>query len=137
MVHPIRTGALRWHELTAHFTSDESLLHLKAQVESAVGHRANEDLLRLQLTGTLGIEAATQLEHWIESWSARLLRVKLENQTTLAPSAAEVESLTRRVGDPLLARVAAKLVALAADADEPAAVARTALRALHAVCQTR
>ena len=73
----------------------------------------------------------------LESWQARLLRLKLSNQTLVAPSAEEIEVLTMRVSDPLISRVASRLVAESAANGEAAAVARIALRELHAACQHR
>ena len=46
----------------------------------------------------------------------------------------DVYDVTRRAGDPLISRVAARLTAMAAGDDEAAATARVALRELHAAC---
>ena len=102
-----------------------------------IGNRANQDLLWLHLKGSLGIEPATRLEEMIDAWKARLLRVKLDDQTVIAPSPSELDGLTRRASDPLVSLVATKLVALAAGESEEAAVARIALRELYAACATR
>lgn len=128
----VRTGAIGWHELDFSFADDAGLARLKELVDEKIGSRANQDLLRLHLSGSLGIEAATWLEQMIDAWKARLLRVKLDNQTAIAPSPLELDGLTQRARDPLVSRVAAKLVALAAGQDEQAAVAHIALRELHA-----
>lgn len=131
------TGAVGWHEKTFQFADDSSLVALEQTVLACVGSRANQDLLRLHLEGSLGIAARQRLEQLTESWGARLIRLQLLDRTTLAPTPEELDGLTRRAGDPLISRVAARLVALAAGADEPAAVARIALRELHAACQSR
>jgi DNA repair exonuclease SbcCD nuclease subunit len=133
-VRCIRTGEIGWHQFEFRFTDDAGLGRLKELVDEKIGNRANQDLLRLELNGALGIEASAQLEQMLDAWCARLLRLKLANQVTIAPSAAELASLTQRPGDPLVSRVASKLVALAAGNDEKAAVARVALRELHAAC---
>lgn len=134
-VQCVRTGAIGWHELDFSFADDTGLARLKELVDEQIGNRANQDLLRLHLSGSLGIEASTRLEQMIEAWNARLLRVKLDNQTAIAPSPSELDGLTQRASDPLVSRVAATLVALAAGGDEQAAVARIALRELHAACK--
>ena len=130
----VRTGAIGWHELEFSFADDAGLARLQELVDEQIGSRANADLLRLHLSGSLGIEAATRLDQMIEAWIARLLRIKLDNQTVIAPSPAELDELTQRAGDPLVSLVAAKLVALAASGNDQAAVARIALRELHAAC---
>jgi DNA repair exonuclease SbcCD nuclease subunit len=136
-VQCVRTAAIGWHELEFKFADDTGLSRLKELVDEKIGGRANQDLLRLHLSGSLGIEASTALEQMIEAWNARLLRIKLDNQTAVAPSPAEVEKLTQRPGDPLVSLVAAKLVALAAGGNDQGAVACIALRELHAACRTQ
>jgi hypothetical protein len=94
-------------------------------------------LVRLELTGSLGVEAAGHLEQALESLQARLLRLKLTNQVVVAPTADEIQALTQRPSDPLTARVASQLVTLASGTDETAAPARIALRELYAACNQR
>jgi DNA repair exonuclease SbcCD nuclease subunit len=136
-VQTVRTGMIGWHELEFSFADDSSLARLKELVDEKIGSRANADLLRLQLSGSLGIEAAARLEQMIDAWNARMLRVKLANQTAIAPSPAELDGLTQRAGDPLVSLVATKLASLAAGGTEQAAVARVALRELHAACNAQ
>ena len=95
---------------------------------------ASKDLLRLELTGSLGVQVASRLEQLIESLQARLLRLKLTNKVVVAPNAEEIQALTQRPSDPLIARVASQLVARAGGSDETAASARIALRELYAAC---
>ena len=136
-VQCVRTGVIGWHELDFNFPDDAGLDRLNALVDEKIASRANQDLLRLHLSGSLGIEASTRLDRMIESWNARLLRIKLDNQTVIAPSPAELDGLTRRGDDPLMSRVATKLVTMTSVENEQAAVARIALRELYAACDTR
>jgi DNA repair exonuclease SbcCD nuclease subunit len=133
-VQPVRTARLGWHQLACDFADDGALARFQQTVEALVGTRSNEDLLRLELSGSFGIEAATRLEEFLESLDARLLRLKLSNRTVISPSADEIAALTQRTSDPLIARVATQLVARAASTNDEAAVARIALRELHAAC---
>ena len=135
-VQCVRTGAIGWHELNFNFPDDAGLDHLSTLVDESIASRANQDLLRLHLSGSLGIEASTRLDRMIESWNARLLRIKLDNQTVIAPSPAELDGLTRRANDPLVSRVATKLMSMASVENDQAAVARIALRELYAACNT-
>ena len=134
LVARVATSRLRWRELTFDFAGDASLNTLQERLFALLEARANEDLLRLSLTGSLGIEAANRLEELLESLGARLLRMKLANGTLIAPTDAELQALTARSGDPLIASVACKLVERAAGDSEEAQVARIALRELHAAC---
>ncbi len=130
----VATSRLKWNELAFDLAGDESLNTLQERLTALLGARANEDLLRLSLTGSVGIEAANRLEQIIESQEARLLRLKLANRTLIAPTEAEIQALTARNADPLIASVARKLVERAVGESEDAQVARIALRELHVAC---
>jgi DNA repair exonuclease SbcCD nuclease subunit len=131
-VTPERTARLGWHALAVSLAGDDSLAQLDATLHNCLGTRVGEDLLRLELSGELGITAATELEKRLEAWSARLLRLKLSQRITLAPTEEELDALTRRTSDPLISRVAQRLVADLTAGGETGEVARVALRELHA-----
>jgi hypothetical protein len=132
-VEAVKTARIGWHQETATFSEDADLECFERRIETLLGARAQQDLLRLELQGALGLAATTRLEQMIESWRARLLRLKLEREVSVIPTPDEIASLTRRPADPLISRVAAKLVTLSTGGDE-AASARQALRELHAAC---
>lgn len=131
-ITPCKTARFHWSELVFDFSDDASFAGLEERLTGMLGQRANEDLLRLHLTGALGIAAAGRLESLVESLEARLLRVKLSDATTIAPTGEEIHALTQRQADPLIARVAQRLVDRANEVGESADVARIALRELHA-----
>lgn len=126
------TARLAWLQRAFRFTDDASLDFFAAELDECFGTRGDEHLLRLVLEGPLGIAAAARLEKKLESWEARLLRLKLESHVVIAPSEAEIAELTRRADDPLISDVAATLVSRAQGDSEEAAIARLALRELHA-----
>lgn len=135
-VDRITTKNMEWHDLSFTFADDSAIDTIEALVNQQIGARANRDLLRLHLSGSLGIQASVRLERRIESWTARLIRLKLDDQTTIAPSSEEVEGLTRRSSDPLISRVASRLIEMTSGTDEDASVARIALRELYAACNS-
>lgn len=128
------TADLQWNEQVFDFAGDASLKELEKRLTVLLGQRANEDLLQLTLTGSVGIEISNHLEQVLESLTARLLRLKLINQTLVAPTLEEIQALTQRGTDPLIANVASQLVEQSQGDNEEAQVARTALRELHAAC---
>jgi DNA repair exonuclease SbcCD nuclease subunit len=134
-VQPLATAHFGWHEVEFQFADDSALAQLEERVVALIGGRASQDLLRLRLSGVLGIEATTSLEAKLEAWKARLLRLTLSNETIVAPSQTEMEALRNRPCDPLISRVSAKLLATADAGGEEAAIARIALRELYASCQ--
>jgi len=129
-----RTANLEWSELTFDFADDAALGELEDRLADLLGKRANHNLLQLTLTGSIGIEASDRLERILESLEARLLLLKLIDQTLIAPTEEEIRALTLRESDPLIAAVAGRLVEMSAGDDEEAAIARIALRELHAAC---
>jgi DNA repair exonuclease SbcCD nuclease subunit len=134
-VQPLATARFGWHEVDFQFADDSALAQLEERVVALIGGRASQDLLRLRLSGVLGIEATTRLERTLDAWKARLLRIELSNGTILAPSQSEMEALQNRPDDPLISRVSVKLLAVAHGGDEEAAIARIALRELYASCR--
>jgi len=129
-----RTGRVGWHELEFEFGDDPACLGIfDSKIEELVGVRANEDVLQLCVSGTLGIDAGNEWERRVESLAARLLHVRVRGQVAIAPTVQELEALVHRNGDPLVARVAARLWERLKEGGAGAEVARTALRELHAV----
>jgi DNA repair exonuclease SbcCD nuclease subunit len=134
VVTPVPTTALRWHSLRFDFADESGLEVLENQLNDMLGQRAGQDLLRLELHGNLGIIGSNRLQSLLETLEARLLRLKCDSRVVLTPAVSELEALTTRCEDPLIARVAAQLVARASGADESVEIARLALRQLHAEC---
>lgn len=133
-VTPLPAARFGWHQIAFDIPEDTALAQLQDEVDRRVGKSACEALLQLDLTGRIGIEAATKLEMYLNALDARLLRLRLSNQTALAPSEAEIHELTQRAVEPLIARVTARLVERASGEDETAAVAHIAQRELHSAC---
>lgn len=132
VVGKIPTSRFRWLDCAFRFADDASLAVLATRLGEMTGATPGECLLLLTLEGTLGIEAAAGLESLLESWQSRLIRLKLDHQVTIAPSADEIAALTRRAEDPLIAAVATELVGRCQTDGDDAVLAPIALRELHA-----
>ncbi|MCP5534427.1 MAG: DNA repair exonuclease [Akkermansiaceae bacterium] len=131
VVEKIPTSRFTWKEFAFRFTDDASLDLFATRLDELIGQRVDEQLLLLALEGSLGIEASSRLLKILESWEARLVRLKLDSRVTIAPSDDEVVALTQRAEDPLIAAVARELVCRCQGETEDATVARLALRELH------
>jgi DNA repair exonuclease SbcCD nuclease subunit len=132
-VEALKTGHLRWHNLEFDFTADSDLSRLDERLSSLTEGKAGEDLVRLTLRGSLGMTARAALEQRLDTWRARLLRMRLHDQVLLTPNAEELQTLTQRNDAPLAARIAARLLEESRSSDpEIAATALAALRELHA-----
>ncbi|MES2475283.1 MAG: DNA repair exonuclease [Verrucomicrobiota bacterium] len=131
VVEKHRSSRLRWQQLEFRFSDDADLESLVKLLDERIP-QADESLLLLSLGGSLGIAASARLDQILESWDARLLRLKLANRVTIAPTVEEIAALTLRAEDPLIATVARNLVAAMDGDSEDAAIARLALRELHA-----
>ncbi len=132
-VEAVKTGRLRWHNLEFDFTADADLERLETVLTELTQGRAGEDLLRLTLRGSLGMSARSELDQRLDTWRARLLRLRLHDEVRLTPNAEELQSLTQRSDAPLAARIAGRLLEESRSSDpEVAATALAALRELHA-----
>ncbi len=134
VVEKISSSRFAWKDLTFRFSDDSSLDHFSSQLDGLLDQRGDEHLLLLSLDGSLGIEASGRLEKILESWNARLVRLKLDHHVTIAPTEEEIIALTRRAEDPLIATVARQLVAGIHGDGEDAVIARLALRELYSAC---
>ena len=136
VVAEVPTARLGWHDTSCHFSDDQSIELFRRDIAARLENRVGDDLLKLTLTGSLGLEAIGQLDSIIESLKSRLLRVKLYSTVKTAPTSAEIQSLTQRADDPVIAAVATALLSTAAGDSEEAQVARLALRELYATCHS-
>jgi DNA repair exonuclease SbcCD nuclease subunit len=134
VVAKIPSSQFLWKEMAFRFSDDASLDLFATQLDETIGQRGDAHLLLLSLDGSLGIEASGRLEKILESWESRLLRLKLDQQVTIAPTEEEILALTQRADDPLIASVAGQLISQIDGNDECAAIARLALRELHSAC---
>lgn len=130
-VTPHATGQLNWHEHHWAFHEDDDLEKLSNWTESTFESRTRQDLLKLNLSGALGLEASKRLDELLEQLRARLLRVKLVNDTVLAPTEAELKDFIEDAENPLIARVARSLNTLAHENPGEADRAGLALRQLY------
>ena len=131
LVEQIPIATMAWRELSFTFGEVNDPARLAGEVERAIGTGANKALLRLHLAGVVAIEESGALDRLIESWQARFIRLKLEDSVVIAPSDAELRSLTTRAEDPLIARVAARLAQTIAEGSPEAVAAQSALRELY------
>ncbi len=134
LVEKIQTGRLGWHFIDFTFSDSRSIEDLEAEGSQRFAARAGKDLLHLTLRGSIDFTTREQIDQLVESWNSRLLRIKLFDETTILPSQQELEALVNRAGDPLIARVAAKLLLRSESHDpEEQKLASLALQELHQV----
>lgn len=124
------TGRFRWNEFAYHFSEDTGFDSFQAALDARIGAWGQDSLLKLSLAGSLGIETSRRLAERLASLDALLLRVKLDDRVTLAPTDEEMHTLADRPTDPLIAAVAAELISMSQGPKQE--IARLALRELHA-----
>lgn len=131
-VTPLKTGSVAWIRKEIHFAGEEDpIASFDYSMNELLGTRVGTDLLQLSMTGSLGLELFANLEKKLDTYSNRLLRLKLDNQVKVNPSLDELESLQSSAKDPLIARVATQLVSLIDQGGEKEAIAREALKQLY------
>ena len=130
-VEVLPTGRLGWHNLAMHLATDADLEQLQARIQECIGGRVNQDLLRLELSGSLSLAAHRRYTALLADLEHQLLDLRLKGGCDQAPQAEELAALTKRPEDPLIARVAQELQARLARQEgmdgEAAAVSRAAL----------
>ena len=104
-----KTSSIGWHTLEDfQLTNDEDLDTLEAQLADLLAQRANRDLLKLSVHGTLSFSGFERFEQLVESLRARLIRLDLNQNLQVEPSEEELNALTERQ-DPLIGQVAREL----------------------------
>ena len=146
-VAAVRTGRFRWlaREVALDATNGgygpahlDDVLTQATEAPSPREPSFDGCLANVQLTGTVSLAGRVELDHVIESWRARLLRLDLADHVRIAPTADEIHDLTARPDDPIIARVATELVRRL-EVGEPGGdleVMRHALHILHGLAHT-
>jgi hypothetical protein len=116
-VEPVPTGHFRWlvHEAALGDDGPGQLDDWLSDATRPIATGAagfDACLARLEVSGSVSLAERAALDRIVESWTARLLRLDLDDQTVLAPSPDEIRELAERPGDPIIARVATELVTL-------------------------
>lgn len=125
------SGRIGWHAFEFSVASDGDVDRLKEEIGRILGNRAGEDLLRLTLRGSLSLHASSRIEEEMVTLESRLLHLRQKFETVLEPSPEEIENLADRPSDPLVSRVANRLIESAKGSGEEAEIARIALRELY------
>jgi hypothetical protein len=88
-------------------------------------------LLKLSLSGSLGLAAHADLEARLRSWQAALLDLRLDRNVAIEPSEAEIDALVACPDDPLIGHVARELVVRRKAGGEDGPIAAAAIALLH------
>ena len=129
-VTKVRTSRLNWIALDHRFTDDRQVTELETKLLQELLTGADQALIKLHLTGSLGIKASGELQKLYEVVRARSIRLKLKDEVGIAPTEEEIQRLCNDSQNPLIARVATKLVDLTRNNPAEAAKASLALREL-------
>jgi DNA repair exonuclease SbcCD nuclease subunit len=125
-----RTSHLGWVSLDHRFTADEQVAQLESNLLTEVLAKADQTLIKLHFTGSLGIKASGDLQKLYSVIRARSIRLKLKDEVGIAPTDEEISKLCQDSQNPLIARVATKLVERVKTNPAEAAKASLALREL-------
>lgn len=125
------TAGINWLEREYHISDDNMLETIKNECLSLFESRVNKDLLKLNLTGSLGLDSQKSLDQLLEALEARLIRVKISNHVEIAPTDTELEQLLNNQSNPLITAVANQLFNKIKMNLEDAEVARVALKELY------
>lgn len=131
-VTPIPTGCIQWHQKEFHFNDDAALELFIEDVDRLIGSRIDQDLLKLDLSGSLSFEGSNRLHDFEESLNARLIDCRINSSVRALPSTEELNQLLH-LPDPLISTVAAHLSAISqpGSSSEESDLALLALRELY------
>ncbi len=133
-VRPVATGALHWLHQRVEFQQPEDLKRLELLLQEQLGDEPGQHLLLLEESGSLSYEAHQHYGALLERLEAQLLRLKRRGRCGLAADVGELDQLTGRADDPLIATVARGLQADLDNREIPAqqrALLHQALAELH------
>lgn len=130
IVQEIKTGATVWRKLAVTFHSDSDVGLLNERITALFPTGGIKNLLELELTGSLSLEAGRQLEEILSLLEARLLRCKTKNDTKVTPTPEETARLANPANNPLIGAVAEKLRILSGENGSTGETAQIALREL-------
>jgi len=134
VVDPLPTGRLAWLG-TAVDLGEDGPVRLEETLATVTREPGfDRALVDLVLTGCVSLAARRELERILESWSHRLLRLDVRDETTLAPSPDEIRDLADRGDDPIISRVAEELLRRIGAGGPDADDAREAVNLLHGLC---
>ena len=137
VVTPARTTELHWHVRTTELRGEDSLNSLEQDVRALREGRVGKDLLKIEITGALGITQMHRLREMVETWKADFLHLDVSNEVIAAPTEEEVIGLSTRPADPITAAVASKLLEMAENVGVDAAIAKAALHELHTALNSK
>lgn len=106
---PLATARIRWHSIRMRLNGDADLDRLERQLEELTAGRVARDLVRLEISGSLSLAGHRRYQQLVEDLHNRLLRLRIKGECQQAPEAAELDELTARSEDPLIAQVAQQL----------------------------
>jgi DNA repair exonuclease SbcCD nuclease subunit len=136
IIEVVKTGTVSWRKLDFHFTGEEGLQAFSGMMDEQLGTSVGRDLVHLSLKGSLGLEDFSTLSQKLETYEARLIRIKLDNQVQVNPTTDELDSLRKSAVDPLIARVADKLHGMLYNGEQNARLSREALKQLYFTTKT-
>ena len=114
------TAALEWQQLQVRLQSPGDLERLEQQLEPLLQAEPGQQLLLLEQNGSLSLEEHQRYAELLERLEAQLLRLKRRGVIEQSPDPSELQELSNRADDPLIARVAAGLQAELQQAEEAA-----------------
>jgi DNA repair exonuclease SbcCD nuclease subunit len=137
VVRKLRTAEVEWHEMEWEFVGEEGIERLRQRFDEVLGNRVGKDILRLALRGGISLAARTELDRFIADSEARLIRLRLDDKTRIAPTQEELNSLAESSAHPLVASVARRLLEECRSSGRATEVALQALRVLYAAMDPR
>lgn len=129
-----KSSRIKWKELDKQITDVSLLEQLENEINEEFSNDMFSGLLKLNLSGSLGLEAQYKLDSILERVSARLIHFKVNNGISLIPTQEELEQTIINNDNPLISAVAEKLFKIKTDKEEE--IASIALKKLYSLIKS-
>jgi DNA repair exonuclease SbcCD nuclease subunit len=103
------TGVLQWQQMQVRLQQSGDLERLEQQLDPLLRGEPGQQLLLLEQTGSLNLEAHRRYQHLLLRLEAQLLRLKQRGEIEQQADPTELRALTNRSDAPLIAQVACSL----------------------------
>jgi DNA repair exonuclease SbcCD nuclease subunit len=130
IVTKVKSSKVLWHDFSYQFIDESSFDLFTNELSIIHQNRTSKDLIKIEISGSIGLNQFDALLSLIETLEARLIAVRLANKVKVAPTKDEIESLKNRP-DPTIALVANELLEMLSVESEEQEIVQLALRELY------
>ena len=105
----IKTSGIEWHKIKVELESNEDIINLEAKLDNMISGRVGRDLLRIEISGNLGLEEFERLNKLLMDLDSQLIHLRVKGKCHKRPENKDLSKLFEMKADPVISNVARKL----------------------------